>query len=86
MRLDRTSFKKQTFAQAAEEHQAIYNAMTADERTKSFKYLMQVNYVRLQNAFEDFGLPLNAITLDDFLSNEKVDVFTFGRPPVAIDI
>ncbi len=44
------------------------------------------NHERLQNAFAEFGLPLNAITLDDFLSTGKVDVFTFGRPPVAIDI
>ncbi len=44
------------------------------------------NFVRLQKAFAEFGLPLDAITLKDFLSHEKVDVFTFGRPPVAIDI
>ena len=44
------------------------------------------NYQRLRKAFKDFGLPLNAISLEDFLSIEKVDVFTFGRPPVAIDI
>lgn len=44
------------------------------------------NHQRLQSAFKDFGLPLHAISLDDFLSTEKVDVFTFGRPPVAIDL
>ncbi|PXA04797.1 hypothetical protein DDZ13_06420 [Coraliomargarita sinensis] len=44
MRLDRTSFKKQSFAEAAAEHQATYKAMSAEERSKSFKYLMQVNY------------------------------------------
>lgn len=44
------------------------------------------NYNRLQKSFADFGLPLNAITLEEFLSTENVDVFTFGRPPVAIDI
>jgi len=44
------------------------------------------NYERLQRAFAEFGLPLDAITLDTFLSTDKVDVFTFGRPPVAIDI
>ncbi|MFP4166045.1 MAG: hypothetical protein ACLFUF_02635 [Opitutales bacterium] len=44
------------------------------------------NYKRLQSAFAEFGLPLNAISLQDFLSTEKDDVFTFGRPPVAIDI
>ena len=44
------------------------------------------NYERLQSAFADFGLPLDAISLEAFLSTENVDVFTFGRPPVAIDI
>jgi len=44
------------------------------------------NYERLQSAFADFGLPLNAISNKDFLSTDKTDVFTFGRPPVAIDI
>ncbi|WP_199221067.1 hypothetical protein [Coraliomargarita sinensis] len=31
-------------------------------------------------------LPLDAISLSDFLSTKKQDVFTFGRPPVAIDL
>ena len=44
------------------------------------------NYQRLQSAIKEFGLPLHAISLDDFLSTGKVDVFTFGRPPVAIDL
>ena len=29
---------------------------------------------------------LNEDFIDFFLSTDKVDVFTFGRPPVAIDI
>lgn len=44
------------------------------------------NYQGLQTAFKDFGLPLNAISLEDFLSPDRTDVFTFGRPPVAIDL
>ncbi len=44
------------------------------------------NHQRLQEAFKDFGLPLDAISLDDFLAPDKADVFTFGRAPVAIDL
>jgi hypothetical protein len=43
VRLDRTSFKKQSFDQAAE-HQTAYKAMSPEQRGESFKYLMQVNY------------------------------------------
>jgi hypothetical protein len=44
------------------------------------------NYGRLRKALAEFGLPLDAITRDNFLSSDQVDGFTFGRPPVAIDI
>jgi hypothetical protein len=44
------------------------------------------NYERLQASFKDFGLPLNAISMEDFLASDQADVFTFGRPPVALDI
>jgi len=44
VKLDRTSFKKQSFAEAAAEHQATYKSMSAIERSESFQYLMQVNY------------------------------------------
>lgn len=44
------------------------------------------NYLRLLEAFGKFGLPTNAISLKDFLNPESTDVFTFGRPPMAIDI
>jgi len=37
-------------------------------------------------AFKHFGLPTNAISLISFLNDSEKDVFTFGRPPVAIDI
>jgi hypothetical protein len=44
------------------------------------------NYKKIQIAFSEFGLPGSAVTLDDFLYNDSIDVFTFGRPPVCIDI
>lgn len=44
------------------------------------------NYGKLLRAFSFFGLPTNAIRLDRFLNNDKYDVFSFGRPPMAIDI
>jgi predicted nucleotidyltransferase len=43
------------------------------------------NYNRLVSAFKDFGMPIFDMTLDSFLIGEN-DVYTFGRPPVAIDI
>lgn len=44
------------------------------------------NYHRLKEAFNEFGLPSDSITLDNFLNTHDLDVFTFGRPPVAIDL
>jgi len=44
------------------------------------------NYERMIIAFSKFGLPTNAISKSDFMNNEEQDVFTFGRPPVCIDI
>lgn len=44
------------------------------------------NYLRLMKAFLDFGLPTEAISKEDFLTAKEKDVFTFGRPPVSIDI
>lgn len=44
------------------------------------------NYRKMLHAFRAFGLsPLN-MTEDLFLNSTKNDVFTFGRPPVCIDI
>ncbi len=42
------------------------------------------NYVNLMKAFAQFGLP--AINRKDFFENDKMDVFSFGRPPVSIYI
>lgn len=41
------------------------------------------NYQLLKNAFYEFGMPI--MPQDLFLSQEA-DVFTYGRPPQAIDI
>jgi hypothetical protein len=44
------------------------------------------NYERLVRAFHLFGMPTFDMTSYNFLHNPELDVFTFGRPPVAIDI
>ena len=45
----------------------------------------KANYQKLMQAFDHFGLP-TVITLGKFLDSEKYDVFTFGVPPVSLDI
>lgn len=44
------------------------------------------NYNRIKMAFQQFGMPVFDMTHDNFLSHPNWDVFTFGTPPVAIDI
>ncbi|MEZ0452553.1 hypothetical protein ABTW24_13200 [Sphingobacterium thalpophilum] len=44
------------------------------------------NYLKLKTAFSDFGMPVFDMTEDNFLNHPIWDVFTFGIPPVAIDI
>ena len=44
------------------------------------------NYEQLARAFQQFGMPTFDMTADNFLFRPEFDVFTFGRPPVAIDI
>lgn len=46
----------------------------------------RTNYEKLVKAFDVFRLPLFDMTLDKFLNTEEYDVFSFGRPPMAIDI
>lgn len=43
------------------------------------------NFELLKDAFSEFGLPTDAIQKEEFLNNE-MDVYTFGRPPVCIEI
>lgn len=44
------------------------------------------NYRKIQQAFYDFGMPVFDMTMDNFLAHPVWDVFTFGVPPVAIDL
>ena len=44
------------------------------------------NYIKLIKAFEEFGLPVLDMTQENFLDSEKMDVFSYGRPPVLIEI
>ena len=44
------------------------------------------NYRRLIKAFLNFGLPTVDITEENFLNNNEIEVFTYGLPPVSIDI
>jgi predicted nucleotidyltransferase len=44
------------------------------------------NYKRLEGAFAEFGMPMFDMTKESFLSNNVMDVFKFGVPPVSIDI
>jgi hypothetical protein len=61
-----------------------YSRTTGDmdiwvERTTS-------NYLKIKKAFHQFGMPVFDMTEDNFLAHPNWDVFTFGKPPVAIDI
>lgn len=44
------------------------------------------NYNKLKKAFDEFGMPVFDMTEENFLQHPNWDVFTFGVPPVAIDI
>jgi predicted nucleotidyltransferase len=44
------------------------------------------NYDRIRVAFQDFGMPVFDMTEENFLFHPVWDVFTFGVPPVAIDV
>ncbi|GHB26307.1 DUF6036 family nucleotidyltransferase [Mongoliitalea lutea] len=44
------------------------------------------NFNKLLKAFSFFGFPTHAIDLKRFLNADDYNVFTFGRPPMAIDI
>ncbi len=46
----------------------------------------EVNYLKLVSAFNKFGLPVFDMSQINFLSHETWDVFSFGTPPVCIDI
>ena len=44
------------------------------------------NYFNLVKAFKEFKMPVFDMTENNFLKNPELNVFTFGRPPSAIDI
>lgn len=44
------------------------------------------NYHKMITAFFNFGLLTSAFTLEQFLDTDNYDVFSFGTPPVALDI
>lgn len=44
------------------------------------------NYEKLCLSFARFGMPMFDMTLDRFLNHDDLDVFTFGRPPLCIDL
>lgn len=44
------------------------------------------NYKRLIKAFLLFGLPTTDFTEDNFLRDDAMDVFSYGIPPVCIEI
>ena len=44
------------------------------------------NYKQLITACNEFGLPILDMTEENFLHNDALDVFTYGRSPVSIDI
>ena len=44
------------------------------------------NYQYIKMAFQQFGMPVFDMTEANFLSHPNWNVFTFGTPPVAIDL
>jgi hypothetical protein len=43
------------------------------------------NFIRIQKAIIDFGIPAEAIPKSNFFS-DQYDVFSFGKPPYAIEL
>jgi hypothetical protein len=44
------------------------------------------NYSKIKSAFLQFGMPVFDMTETNFLTHPNWDVFTFGTPPVSIDM
>jgi predicted nucleotidyltransferase len=44
------------------------------------------NYKKIVKAFDEFGMPVFDMTEKNFLHNSDLDVFSFGVPPVSIDL
>lgn len=44
------------------------------------------NLGKIKRAFDQFGLPTSDLSEENFLHNNEIDVFSFGIPPVSIDL
>lgn len=51
-----------------------------------FVEVSATNYKKLAAAFDSFRMPVFDMTEDNFLHNKKMNVFSFGRSPVSIEI
>jgi len=51
-----------------------------------FVEVSKENYNKLANAFAAFQMPLFDMTEESFLYNKEINVYSFGRPPVCIEI
>ena len=51
-----------------------------------FVEVSKENYGNLVLAFELFKMPIFDMNEDSFLNETKINVYTFGRPPVCIEI
>lgn len=51
-----------------------------------FVEVSTTNYQNIKKAFRLFGLSLFDMTEDNFLNNNSMNVFSFGRSPVSIEI
>ncbi len=61
-----------------------YNRTTGD--LDIWVHQTEQNYIRLVKAFEQFQMSVFDMTKEKFLHDSSIDVFSFGRPPVCIDI
>ncbi|MDI1353926.1 MAG: nucleotidyltransferase [bacterium] len=51
-----------------------------------FVEVSEQNYEHITEAFLAFGMPVFDMTKNNFLENSNLNVFSFGRPPVSIEI
>jgi hypothetical protein len=51
-----------------------------------FVEVSKSNYNKIVQAFDQFQMPLFDMTEDSFLYKPHINVYTFGRPPVCIEI
>ncbi|HEY1038109.1 MAG TPA: nucleotidyltransferase [Bacteroidia bacterium] len=51
-----------------------------------FVEVSEDNYRLLNKAFAEFGLSVFDMTENNFLFNKEINVFSFGKPPVSIEI